>query len=254
MTLEAFVKRTGETLKEHAPSILAGLGVAGVVTTGYFSHQAGYKTGRDMEYFNLDDPNSEMTGKEKVRRYWTNYITPVAAGALAITCVVGATVVSNRRNAILMGAVTLGEQTIREWREKTEQLVTKQKMEQIETGIAQDKVNNASSNEVVIIGNGEQLYFDTLTGRYFRSSKAAIERAEIEINRQILHDMYVSQNEWYDKLGLPRIDNGDSMGWNNDTPLEIKWSAVIKEVDGVEQPVGALGYRFLPKPDFSRFG
>lgn len=93
------------------------------------------------------------------------------------------------------------------------------------------------------------LLFDTLTSRVFKSNQMSIQQAEIEMNRRILNDDYISQNEWYDAIGLSRTSMGDNFGWNHDNPLEVKFIPLLK--DG--KPVMGIDYRFPPVSTFDRF-
>lgn len=247
MTLESFVKKTGQTLQEHSPSILAALGVAGVVATGYLANRAGLQASPRL--YEVEEAKGEpLTGKEKVDVTWKLYIPVFFAAGTSIACIIASTTVSNRRNTALMSAVTLGETAFREYREKMIEVAGKQKDQKAVDAIAQDKVDSAEKSEVVFVGDDKILCFDTLTGRFFESTRSLIEKAEININRQILGDMYASQNDWYDAVGLKRIDGGDEVGWNNETPLDIMYSAVLED----DKPVLAVSYRFLPKLGFSK--
>lgn len=252
MTLEAFINRTQETVKENAPSILAGIAVGGVVGTGLLAHRAGriYQQ-QVIEATHIIDSNDRvLTGKEKFEMGWRHHAPAILLGGLTITCIVASTAIGNRRNAALMSLITVGETAFREYREKVEKVVGRPKAEKVVDEIAQDKVTatSAGSKELVFLGNDEVIFFDTLTSRFFTSTRTAIEKAEIDLNRQILGDMYASQNEWYDKIGLEHVSEGDNIGWNNERPLEVQFSATIKD----DKPVYALSYRHAPMPGFHK--
>lgn len=249
MTAAELIKNTQHVLKENSPSILAALAVGGVVTTGLAAYSFGHRYG--YEEAMLEETQSvRLTGKEKVERYWRPVVPVLLVASGTIFCVVASTVVSNRRNAALGGLVALGEVTLREYKDKVREVVTKDKAERVERELAQDKLDRQDSNEVVFVGDGDILMFDVLTSRTFKSSKLAVERAEVEIGRRLLSDMYISQNEWYDEIGLPRVAMGDDQGWNHDMPLEVKFVALIKD----EKPVIGVDYKFHPSITFNRFG
>jgi len=251
MTLEAFVKKTGQTLKENSPAILTALGIAGVASTGYLTARAAYRTGQFVVLENqtrAGTDEAELTAKEIVAVSWRSFTPGIGAGLIAATCILAAHTVSTRRNAALVSALTLGESAFREYREKMVEVAGKTKDQKAIDELAQEKIERTPNSEIIVLGDGEETFFDDLTGRYFKSSKAAIERAEIDFNRQIMNDMYASQNEWYDKLGLGRVATGDDIGWNNDYPLEIRFSALFKD----DKPVGVISYRFRPIPNFHR--
>lgn len=253
MTLEAFVNRTQETIKDNAPTILAGLAVGGVVGTGLLAHKAGRVYQQEIiEATHVLDPTDRvLTGKEKFEMGWKRHIPVLLIGSVTVTCIVAGTAIGNRRNAALMGMVAIGETAFREYRDKVEEVVGKPKASKVVDEIAQDKVNAThveKGNEIVFLGDDEVIFFDTLTGRFFSSTRSKIEKAEIDLNRQILGDMYASQNEWYDKIGLGHVQQGDDLGWNNERPLEVQFSATIKD----DKPVFALSYRHAPMPGFHK--
>lgn len=249
MSLETFLATSKNTIQENSPSILAALAVGGVVTTGLLAHKAGVTYGRSIQAM-MDNDEAPLTGEEKVKGYWRTVVPSVLTGAVAITCIIAGTAINNRRNAALAGLVTLGEVTFREYKDKVEKVVTKQKAEQVTRELAQEKLDEVPSKEIIFVDGDEVLFFDTLTSRIFKSTKNAIQAAEVEMGRQLLGDMYVSQNEWYDRIGLPRVAMGDDMGWNHDLPFEVTFHALEK--DG--KPVLALEYRFRPSSSFDRFG
>lgn len=249
MTLETFLRSTKSTVQENSPSILAALAVGGIVTTGLVAYQFGHDYG--YEEAMLEEVESvRLTGKEKFERYWRRALPVFIIGTTTVVCVVASTAINNRRNAILGGTLAITETAYREYRDKVEKVVTKQKREQVDKELAEDKLEKAGDSEIVFVGEGKVLCFDTLTSRYFESSKLDIERAEVEINRRLLSDMYVSQNEWYDQIGLPRTSMGDNVGWNHDLPLEVKFIALIRD----NKPVMGIDYRFQPSVSFDRFG
>lgn len=249
MSLETFLNASKQTVQENSPSILAAVAVGGVVTTGLLAHKAGIRYGRDVE-FREGSGEAPMTGKEKFEGYWRSHLPAIVLGATTIACVIAGTAINNRRNAALAGLVTLGEVTFREYKDKVEKVVTKQKADQVERELAQDKLDKVDSSEVIFVGDGDILVLDTLSGRVFKSSKTEIQKAEVELGRELLHDMYVSLNDWYSRIGLPHVAMGDDMGWNHDMPFEVKFIPLERD----DKPVLGLEYSFRPHSGFDRFG
>lgn len=248
MTLETFLNTTKKTVVDNSPSILAALAVGGVVTTALAAYKFGYDYGWDRRSDLVNDADP-MTGKEKFETYWRPILPTLIVGAGTVTCVIASTTISNRRNAALAGLVTLGEVTFREYKDKVEAVVTKPKQAEIERGLAQDKLDKVEDKSIVWVTDGEDiLLFDTLTSRTFKSTQLAVQAAEIDMNRRILNSDYISQNEWYDAIGLPRTGMGDDFGWNHDNSLEVKFEPLLKE----GKPVMALSYRFPPISTFDR--
>lgn len=244
MSLETFLSKTTRVAKNNSPSILAALAVGGIATTGLMSYSAGRRYQHELDLY-----DEELPPKQRFQIGWRGALPLFIVGGLAATCVIAGTAINNRRNAALAGLVTLGEVTFREYKEKAEEVLTKQKREQVDKELGQKKLDALPANgDIVVIGEGDILLFDTLSARLFKSSQLAIEKAEVELNRRLLHEMYVSLNEWYDEIGLPRTDLGDDLGWHHAVPLEISFIPLLKE----NKPVMGIQYRFRPETGYDR--
>ena len=57
--------------------------------------------------------------------------------------------------------------------------------------------NPVIEKEVVLTGCGNSLFYDPMSGRYFRSDIEHIKKAVNELNRHMIADMYVSLNEFF---------------------------------------------------------
>lgn len=266
MDIQALSKSILDGVQKNSPTILTGLAVVGVLGTAYLTHRAAFFSGiylsKEVVARNMaaieEDPTSEgvpdPSFKEIVQLTWKNYIPAAFVAAGTIACVVGAHGISNHRNVALASALTLSEIGLREFREKSEEVLGEENVQKVREAITQDKVDKTplptGNREIVLKDDNEQVFFETLTGRYFVSTRHDVEMSEVDANRQVLGDMYISKNEWFDRLGLDRVPDGDATGWNNDTRLEIKFGAVFR--DG--KPVTSVEYRFLPDSRFSTFG
>ena len=104
---------------------------------------------------------------------------------------------------------------------------------------------------VIKTGKGDALFYDTFSGRYFRSSVESIRTAENEMNRAAACGEFVSLNTFYDTLGLDSIKFGDDFGWGgilngNDCKvpcLDISITYEAREIDGEQTAVGILDYK-----------
>jgi len=218
-------------LKDHAPTILTGVGVTGTIATAYLTGRASFKAakliaedpGVEAAY---DDGNGDqtlmhrpLTGFEKGKLVWKLYIPPVGAGVLTIGCIVTANRISAARIAAMAAAAGISERAFQEYKDKVMERLTEKQQEKIRDDIAQDRVNQSKEdpNNVVIVASGDVLCYDGLTGRYFTSSVEKIKRAENELNFELLRHMYTSLSEFYDRIGLPPTTYSDSVGWHSET-------------------------------------
>lgn len=244
------VKNLRSAASRHSPEILTGLGIAGMVTTTVLAVKATPKAIKLIEAKKKEEHKYELTAAETVHTTWKCYIPAVVTGAISVTCLVGASRVSLRRNAALATAYKLSETALTEYKEKVIDTIGEKKEKNIRDSIAKDRVEKTpvKNNEVMVTGKGTTRCLDSLSGRYFNSDIDIIKKAENELNRRMRTDMYISLNEFYDELGLNHISVGDDLGWNIDRGyIEIDFSSQLCD-DGV--PCVVLDYRVAPQYDY----
>lgn len=250
MTLSSIFRQAEQIIADNSPLILTAIGVTGTVTTAIFSGKASFKAGAilDNEAYirELHTPSEPpMTTKEKVSLTWKLYIPAVTTGVLTISCIIAANRIGTRRAAAIAAAYSISEKAFVEYKEKVLEKVGQNKTKQIREELAQDRINAnpVSSREVIITGNGDVLCYDSITGRYFESNIETLRKAENDINRQIMNDMYVTLHEFYVAIGLPSTLYSTEVGWNTDTMLELQFSTTLSEDN---RPCIAIEYAAYP--------
>lgn len=239
---------------DNAPAILAGTAVAGVVGTAVAVGKGSFQAASDIRSAELalGDPilgAYTMPTKERVQLVWKRYIPAAGIATTTVVCIIAGATVAGRRNAALIAAYSVSENMFNEYKDKVVEQFGEGKEMKVRDAIAKDHIDqNPPSNQVVILGDGEVLCFEAITGRYFTSTVQTIRAAENKINYQINNDMYATQNEFFELIGLPATGMGESMGWNNGTPLEVQISSILTED---EKPALHIGYRRLPVPNFT---
>lgn len=250
---------------QHSPEIFTGIGIALSVTTTVLAVRATPKALdliEDEKYRQngilLDEANAEgncynckqidkLKPIEVVKVAWKPYIPAVITGVLSITCLVGAISVSSRRTAALAAAYKLSETALSEYKNKVIETIGERKEKAIRDDISKDQIdkNPVSNNEIILTEKGNTLCFDPLSSRYFKSDIDKIKKAINELNRTMMHDMYISLNEFYDEVGLNHTTVGNTMGWNiDDGLLDVHFSAQIAEDD---TPCVVINFNVLPK-------
>ena len=249
-SIKTAVDAVGKTMRSNSPTILTGLGVAGLVTTVVLAVKATPKAMKLIEeydeYLGYKTTSDPMT---TIKVAWKPYIPAMVMGTATIACIIGSNSINLRRNAALAGAYSLTETVLKEYQSKVVETIGEKKEQAIKDEIAKDtiKANPVVGKDVINTGFGDTLCFDTLSGRYFYSNMEALRRAQNDINHDLINDVWVSLNEAYAKMGLKGIDLGEETGWNVDKMLEFEFSSHLSET-GV--PCLVLGYRRLPFPNF----
>lgn len=234
--------------KANSATILTVIGVTGVITTTVMAVKATPKAIILLEEAEKEK-GEPLDIKETVAVTWRLYAPSVVVGAGTIGCIVGANSISTRRNAALASMYGIAETTLKEYQNKIVETIGEKKAKDIEEKIAQDRLDNnpLSSSQVIVTGGGETLCFDTLSGRYFKSSIEKIRKVENDMNQRLISEMWLSLNELYDKLGMSGISLGDEVGWNVDGFLDFHFTAKIAD-DG--QPCIVVDHWRLPSGDY----
>lgn len=244
----------GRSVSNNSPAILTAVASTGVLTTAVLAVKA---TPKAMSLIAQADSERTDEGNtptlDVIKLTWTCYIPAAAVGAATIACVIGANSISTKRNAALMSVYSLTDQAFKEYQAKVAETIGETKEQAVRDEVAKDRVKNdpVSGKEVIITGRGEQLCYDSLTGRYFNSDVESIRKAENDINARMIHDVYASQNDFYREIGLDPIPNGDELGWTTASMLDIYHTAMMSS-DG--RPCISINYRVDPIRGYYHLG
>ena len=265
--LSGVVKDVQKAMKRHSPEILTGIGIAGMITTTVMAVKATPKAlilieeakddiNRDLVDIALDEDQDctnqidRLKPLDLIRVTWKCYIPAVAIGGMSILCLIGASSVNVRRNAALATAYTLSESALREYQEKVVEHIGAKKEQAVRDDIAKDKLERdpVIYKEIIITERGNTLCYDSISGRYFKSDIEKLRKAQNELNRQMLDEMYISLNDFYYEIGLNNTSMGDNLGWHVDKGLiDLQFSSQLA-TDGT--PCLVMDYRLAPEYEF----
>lgn len=268
-TLKTITNNFITVVKKHNPEILTGIGIAGMITTTVMAVKATPKAIRLLEA-EKDRQNRIILNEAKnngyddckvvtrlhpieiVKTTWTCYIPSTIMGVFSITCLVGASSVNARRNAALATAYSISKSALKEYQDKVVETIGIKKEQVVQDAIAKDKIvkDPVINNEVIMTDKGETLCYDVVSGRYFKSDIDRIRKAENELNRRMIEEMYISLNDFYYEIGLNNISIGDDIGWNiDDGLLELRFSSQLTD-DGT--PCLVINYYIAPRYEFGK--
>lgn len=256
--------------KKNSPIILAGFAIAGVISTAYSAYKAGLRADKILKEYREDmrdcHPN-DKEAKKAVIGETIKKMTPVVApsiimGGATIACIVGSNSVSNRRIAALSAAYTLSESTVKNLNSKMEEMLGEKKARAIKDSIMKDKLKMDSEKDkkiledgtAIIPSDGTVLCKDLYSGRLFYSNAEKINQAITKCSYNIISEMYVSLNEFYEAIGSPQltpIPMGDDLGWNIDDVqngrLPITLSALLTDDN---KPCLCIDYDISVRDDY----
>lgn len=268
--IKSFAHGLKKWTMKNSPVILAGLGVAGLIGTAVAvakgtvkatkmvdeAKQHRLKVGKRDNDENIEglikvpEDKGKTYGhyrlpyKETVKIVWKCYIPATIIAAGSIACIIGGTVQGQKRLAALSALYSMSEQALKEYQEKTKDVVGEKNAEKISDKIAEDRIITNKGQGFVRTDYGTTKVIDSWTGQRFLSDIDFIKRTVNEVNSAIIHGDSVSLNEWHAWLGLDSCMCGDEIGWDCDALIEISYRAKLDEND---EPCIVLDYRERPK-------
>lgn len=269
MDISKIGENVSVTLKKHSPEILSGIGMAGMVTSTIFAVKATPKAlilieeekrRQNAELFEIaqKEGHTDITRVDKlkpmeiVKTAWRCYIPAASIGIISLACLIGASSVHIRRNAVLAAAYTISESTLKDYRSKVIEELGEKKDVDIRQAVAQDKLKKqpVENTEVIITQSGDDLCYDAFSGRYFKSSVTRLEQAANEVNSNLYSFNYVSLNTFYDLIGLDSVKIGDQLGWSIDQGM-LKLD-LYTQLASNDSPCVVLDFETAPVYDFDR--
>ena len=241
------------SMVKHSPEILTGIGIAGMVATTVLAVKA---TPKALEYIDAAtyEKKEPLTPVETVKTCWKCYIPAAVTGATSVACLIGASSVSNKRNAALAAACTLSDTALREYREKVVETIGEKKEQAVRDEVAKERIEKKppiKSSEVIVTGNGETMCFDWYTSRTFKSDIDKLKNAVNELNSKMLDDGYVNLNDFYYALGVPEAGIGDTLGWSYNKDGLVKLSLSSQLDNGV--PCMVVDFQIAPHYNYDRY-
>ena len=216
MNIKTMAKSVWAGAKKHSPEILIGMGIAGAASSVIFAVKATPKAMFLLEEKRQELGVENLEAKEIIKTAAPVYIPTAVSFGVSVACIVGASSVNARRNAALTAAYTLSESTLRTYRDKVLETVGENKEREIRQKAAIEQQQSTPEPQTLVVSSaaGQLKCFDSLSGRYFVSTKNEIDKAVNEFNRQLRDDMRISLNDWYDLIGLDTNKLGDMLGWD----------------------------------------
>lgn len=221
--MNGFLDKTTSYLKRSSPTILTCLSIVGVIGTTALGIAATPKALDILElhkWNNGDGPidGYDLSKTEIAKLTWQCYIPTALAGLTTIACIAGINVLSKRNQASLASAYSMLSESYRQYRKAVNALYGEDADSRIKAEMVKDTYVSADGYSVYdseLDPESEKiLCYDLFSKRYFSTQIASVLNAQYHINRNLSLRGYASINEFYDFLGLDKIEHGDDMGWS----------------------------------------
>lgn len=216
------ILRTAQTfILRNSHHILTGLALLGVGVSVALSVRAD----RIMHEWDIDE-FKQLTKEQRIKLYARVYAPPAIAILTTGVCIVGAHGISVRRESSLFLAYEGTRQMYDRYRSTVQERLGPE-----EKQIAEKAASKAqpATRETIVYGEGDCLFYDAYSGRYFKSTVNKIDRVVNELNYTLLREMCVSLNEFYAGIGLEGISLGDQLGWNEQRQIEVHYGSRVTE-------------------------
>lgn len=250
MSIKESLSSLGKLADKHSPEILLGIGLGGMIVTVILAVKATPKAMKSVEKKKEEKSKDKLTFKETIGATWKYYIPALLTGVAAGACMIGSNAIQSKRNYALAAIATASEAALKSYTEKVIETVGEKKEREIRSSSSQDLLNNHDVIEknIIITSKGNTLCFDPMTNSDFVSDMDQIQKAVNEVNRRLLHEHFVSLNEFYYELNIPPTKAGDIIGWVDDEFLDVKFDTCLKN----DRPVLVIRYKVSDKYNYER--
>lgn len=231
-------KTVAQTATKNSPTILAGVAIAGVITTAVMMVKATLKSKETLEdredqlsmledKFENDPSIDEETQAELKKQVNINtfkallpiYTPALITMGMTVACVVGCNSVHIRRQAALAAAYNISESTLRSYETKAKELLGKKKSEDIkdEANIERMKKIISSNSEIIETGHGSEVFIDKNTGQKFRSSQEYVKNKMVDLGNRLKGAEFIPLNDLLVEWGCNLCEFGDQWGFSEET-------------------------------------
>lgn len=251
--LTDLVKSIQTAVTKHSPEILTGIGIAGMVTTAILAVKATPTALNLIAEANDENANygdgEHLTKIEIVKVAWKPYIPAVVTCIVSISCLIGASSVNIRRNAALATAYKLSEAALMEYKDAVIETIGEKKEQSVKEKISKNRIEKhpVSNNTIYVTGNGDTLFLEPISGRYFYSDIEQVRSIINTLNEIMYSDPFgrILLSDFYDAIGLKQTDISDDIGWDIENgSIKVEFHPAMSDKG---KPCLALYYETAPK-------
>lgn len=247
MNFKEFVDKGQTQVQAHKSDILFGMGLGFMFVAIGKAINDGPKAVQLLEERKTEENTDELTRAEVIQTTWQCYIPTAIATMLSIACFAESKSITAKRNAALATACTLSETALKEYIEKTKEVIGEKKEQEVRDAIAKDHVERhpISSSEVFLSNTGDTLCYDGITCRYFMSDKVTLEALANELTSRVRKEGCVLLNDYFYEINLKSSSIGDLLGWEGeDSEIKFIFSSQITD-DG--RPCLVVDFEYPPQ-------
>lgn len=218
------LKQTKIFWNKNGSTVLSIVGAVGVVATTIAAVKATPKALKLIEE-KKEEKGDELTKWETVRVALPTYVPSIILGTATISSIVGANLMSQRRQASIISAYALLNQNYKNYKRKVTDIYGEDANSKISTELAKENYDKDQDTDA---DDGKVLYYDDYSSRYYRMTSEEMLEAQYKINKILVNDFCATVNEYYDILGLEPIPGGDELGWSSSQLHDMYWNGWLE--------------------------
>jgi len=244
MDIHGMIKVVKSFTVTHGPEILTAIGTIGLIASGIMAVN---QTPRAMEYLKNHEEelelDEELTVKDKVKDCWKCYLPSVLLSAASVGCIIFARHIDARRMAAWAAAYQMSENALVRLKDSVKEELGERKLERIEdkADLKVMEEHPINPEEIINTGDGNDLFCDYYSGRYFRSNPDAVRARYNKFIAKLLREDELTPNDWLSELDIPLLgyEIGDEM---------VFTSSMYQNGDLWAEPVFTYGPGYLDSP------
>jgi len=218
-SIKKLLNTTAKFAKRNSSTVMIVLSAGGMIAGGFLLGKGAAKAHNDIEEKKEELGVDKLTPKETVKTTWKSFAPGTVVTGVSLTAFALGHKVKAEKFASLLAAYKIVKDDLSDHKEIASDILEPEQIEKIEDAVAQKKVdkNPPTDNNVVILGeDADTLFYDELSGRYFKSTLNRVKDAQNRFNEKLQFSMgsYASLNDLYDELDLERTKLGDDLGWD----------------------------------------
>ena len=223
MNINSLFKTVKVFVIDHSPEILTAVGTVGLIVAGIMAVNETPKAMEIMESHREEKEKEcglpDLTKTEKFKSCWKTYIPSVIVASMSVSCIIFARRIDSSRAAALAAACRMSEEALSRFENATRDEFGDAKVKKLESKSnikeMQEHSENVTADDILITGNGNDLFYCPYNGRFFRSSVNYLDKTYNRYVSDILDDDYQDMNDWITRLGFDRMEDiGDQLGIN----------------------------------------
>ena len=205
------------TVNKNLPTILTALSVVGVGATSYLTAKAAPKAEKLVNAIDLDVPEKKEENKKLILDTAKLYLPPVIAGTLTVAAIITSNHISCKRLKSTMKSYCALRHNFNEYKLAALSGLGTDAYNKIQQKYSEKLIDKEN---VIFKNENEQIFFDEYSTRTFVSTLDDVIASQYALNRIFILRGYATLNDYYELLGLDKVDDGDILCWSLDAGVD----------------------------------